>query len=137
MSIGVTTWVWNNSRQKGAALLVLLAIADHAHDDGGGAYPSLERIAFKARMAKRNAQRTIRALAEEGELIIHENQGPKGVHVYEIPMVTIPPQERSRPVPQSLVDVLDVGATSEPGVTSTPGGGDIFDTGGGDIHAPT
>jgi hypothetical protein len=34
MSIRVMTKVWDHSTQKGSTLLLLLALADHAADDG-------------------------------------------------------------------------------------------------------
>lgn len=36
MSIHVMNLVWKKSRNKRTAMLLLLAIADHAHDDGTG-----------------------------------------------------------------------------------------------------
>lgn len=86
MSISVMTHVWFHSAQKGASLLVLLAIADHAHDDGTGAYPSLDNLAKKVRMTKRNTQNILRHLAQSGELIIERNAGPHKVNLYSIPL---------------------------------------------------
>lgn len=86
MSIRVMTHVWANSEQKGSALLALLAIADHCHDDGGGAYPSMNTLAQKVRMTKRNTQNLVRKLAESGELIVELNAGPNKVNLYIIPM---------------------------------------------------
>lgn len=75
--------VWENSKQKGNGLLLLLAIADFANDDLK-CYPSIDRLAFKTRMSRRNVQTLVRQMAEEGEIVIHENAGPKGCNVYQI-----------------------------------------------------
>jgi hypothetical protein len=43
---------------------VLLALADHANDEGRGAYPSLETLAKKTSMTRRTVQRAIDALIQ-------------------------------------------------------------------------
>lgn len=69
------TYVWEHSTAAGGDLLVLLAIADHASDDGTNAWPSLARLARKCRMSERNVRRCIRNLEESGDLITHQNAG--------------------------------------------------------------
>ena len=86
MSIKVMTHIWEHSQQKGSALLLLLAIADHAHDDGTGAYPSVESLATKSRMTPRNVQYVLRNLAASSELSIEPGAGPKGANLYTIPL---------------------------------------------------
>lgn len=71
------TRVWDESKQKGSALLLLLAIADYAKDDGTGAWPSIETLAKKTRMGRRNVQKLLRKLEDEGELIVYQGKGPK------------------------------------------------------------
>ena len=87
MSIKVMTYVWEHSQQKGSALLTLLAIADHA-DDEGVAYPSIHRIAMKTRMTDRNTQLLLKVLQGSKELKILENQGPHGCHLFQLVMKT-------------------------------------------------
>jgi hypothetical protein len=58
--------VWEDARiGSQAELLVLLALADHARDDGL-CWPSMRSIAAKARIEERSAQRIIRRLIEKG-----------------------------------------------------------------------
>jgi hypothetical protein len=58
--------VWDDARiQSQAELLVLLALADHARDDGL-CWPSIRTIAAKARIEERSAQRILRRLIEKG-----------------------------------------------------------------------
>ncbi len=83
MSIKAMSEVWEHSKQKGNGLLLLLAIADFANDELK-CFPSVDRLAFKTRMSRRNVQTLVRQMAEEGEILIHENAGPKGCNVYEI-----------------------------------------------------
>src|SRR5260370_37923894 len=66
MSIRLMSQVWEDARiQSQAELLVLLALADHARDDGL-CWPSIRTIAAKARIEERSAQRIIRRLIEKG-----------------------------------------------------------------------
>jgi len=81
--------VWERSKQKGASLLVLLAIADHAHDDGGGAYPATATLAHKTRLTIRGVQRIIRELVRSSELTVHLNAGPNRVNLYHVNIVTM------------------------------------------------
>lgn len=75
MSVRTMAAVWERSKHSGTNLLMLLAIADFADDDGM-AFPSVNKLATKCRMSKRNAQDRLRELAESGELTIKKNQGP-------------------------------------------------------------
>jgi len=75
--------VWKESKQKGTSLLILLALADFAHDDGV-CWPSVTTLAKKARTSKRNAQYILRNLIQSGEVKIKENGGPKGTHLYTV-----------------------------------------------------
>jgi hypothetical protein len=84
VSVRATSEVWRRSRQKGSALLVLLAIADYAHDDLGGAYPSLPTLADKTRLSVRNVQVLLRKLQDAGELVVHIKAGPAETNVYQI-----------------------------------------------------
>ena len=66
MSIRLMAQVWEDTRvESQAELLVLLAVADHARDDGL-CWPSMRTIAKKARIAERSAQRIVRRLIEKG-----------------------------------------------------------------------
>lgn len=84
MSIKVSTYVWEYSEHKGTALLLMLAIADHAHDDGGGAYPSIETLARKARTTPRHVKRLLHTLKESGELEVKSGGGPRGTNLYQV-----------------------------------------------------
>lgn len=66
--------VWKHSKQTGSHLLVLVAIADAANDDGE-CYPGVSRLADKCNMQDRNLQRIIRDLEASGELAVDYFQG--------------------------------------------------------------
>lgn len=86
MSIRVLNLVWEHSKQRGRALLVLLAIADFA-DDTGRAFPGVETLAKKGRMSERNTRYVIATLEASGELAIDRGAGRNGTHLYRV-MVT-------------------------------------------------
>lgn len=88
MSIKVMTLVWDNSRHKASELLLLLALADFAHDDGGGIYPSVATLCGKVRMAERSVRYILRKLEASGELVA-EGQHPTGTTRYRIDLSTI------------------------------------------------
>lgn len=84
MSIHVMNLVWKKSHNKRTAMLLLLAIADHAHDDGGGAFPSVETLARKTRQTERNVQLLLNTLEASKELKIRVGEGPHGCNLYQI-----------------------------------------------------
>jgi len=53
-------------RDSEGDLLVLLVLAEHAHKDGGGAWPSVQRIAQLARLSIRGTQSALRKLESAG-----------------------------------------------------------------------
>jgi Helix-turn-helix domain len=57
--------------------LVLLAMADHAHEDGTGCYPSIDTLARKTSQSRRGVQKIMRKLEEAG-LIYSSNESRGG-----------------------------------------------------------
>lgn len=95
MSVKAMSWVWEHSRAKGSARLVLLALADHAGHDGGDAYPSVRRLAERCGVSERTVQDALKTLAELGELVVNPQAGPRGVNRYQLtltPAESAPPQ---------------------------------------------
>lgn len=83
MSIKVMNAVWASGPDDHAGLLVLLAMADIA-DDNGVLWPSLATIAAKSRMSERNARRIIRALEAAGWVDTSVNRGRNCTNSYRI-----------------------------------------------------
>ena len=77
MSQGSSSYVWENSKASGNDLLVLLAIADEANDEGKNAFPSVRRIARKARCHTETVSECTKRLEALGELVVErpEKQG--------------------------------------------------------------
>lgn len=67
MSVKHMSRIWDSAPVEGTALLMLLAIADHANDDGQ-CWPRMERLAQKCRVSLRQARRLINQLQEQGHI---------------------------------------------------------------------
>ena len=76
--------VIDHSKHKGNAFVVLLMIANHAKEDGTGAWPSISTLAKKARIGERTVQRTIARLVRSGELSVEVGKGPVGTNLYSV-----------------------------------------------------
>ena len=74
------TRVWKYSNQKGSPLLLLLAIASHA-DDNGFAFPSLRALAARIRMSRRQTMRLIARLEDAAELLVLRQPGRGNLYV--------------------------------------------------------
>lgn len=75
MSIRCSARVWKYSRSKGSTKLILLAVADHAHDDGTGAWPSQTTLAEKTGLSERTVRRELKRLEQMGELRAVKREG--------------------------------------------------------------
>ena len=82
MSVRVSTWVWHETTAKGSDLLVLLALADSANDDGE-CWPGVDTIGSKTRMSRATVFRRLDAL-EEGGLIERLRRGKRQTNVYRV-----------------------------------------------------
>lgn len=111
MSIRIWTAVWTNSRHSGSELLMLLALADFA-DDEGLAYPSIATLARKCRMSTRNVNLILAQLRKGGELEVRQNAGPNGANVYRIRMPA--PLKNSSPPPPEELFTPEEGFTLKP-----------------------
>lgn len=96
MSVRVMQWVWEHSKSKGNDRLTLLAIADNAHEDGGGAFMKTATLSRKTGgLSERTIQTSTKRLAALGELVVYPNAGPNGVNRYRVimtPAESAPPQ---------------------------------------------
>lgn len=74
MSIRVMTTVWEHSKAEGTQLLLLLAIADYADDDGV-ATAKIQQLAHKCRQSPRATSYQIATLQQIGELKVSTTRG--------------------------------------------------------------
>ena len=78
--------VWEHSKATEGSLLVMLAIADHAGDDGK-AWPGIKTLAKKSRLSDRDVQYCLRKLETLGELKVTRQKrqdGSSSANLYEI-----------------------------------------------------
>jgi hypothetical protein len=84
MGVNVSRDVWEHSRASGGALLVLLAIADHADDETREAFPGIKSLAVKTRLSERQVQANIRLLIDLEELSVDYGTGRKHTNTYTV-----------------------------------------------------
>ncbi|WP_149184497.1 hypothetical protein [Streptomyces sp. TRM49041] len=116
MSLAATDRVWSQSGSRGAARLVLLAIADRADADGV-AYAGTASLIRRTRAARSTVRDAVDTLLASGELTVVEGKlGPGGETVYRLPLLDTR-GAGDRPGPDT-----DPGRTSAPrGPVSGPG----------------
>lgn len=73
MSFGATALIWHHSQAKGVDLLVAMSLANFISDEG--AWPKVETIAAGARTSVRQAHRSLKKLAELGEITWEKGAG--------------------------------------------------------------
>jgi hypothetical protein len=106
-------------------------IANHAHADGTGAYPSIETLARECRMSERQIKRIIPLLAQSGELRVEPDKGPRGAHLYTI--AGMPRRDKMSP---SGRDKMSPTPLQGDKMSPTPLQGDKMSPPLGDISAP-
>lgn len=70
MSVKVMTAVFDRYPNGGGEMLLALALADHASDDGTRVFPSIKALAEKTRQSERSVQYQLRRMQEAGWLIL-------------------------------------------------------------------
>ena len=80
MSVHISSDVWKYSRARGAALTVIVSLADQAND-AGECHPSVESIAARCRVSVRSVHRYLDQLCALGELHRTERPGRSSVYV--------------------------------------------------------
>ena len=87
--------VWERPDLDPYERLILLALADHADDDGV-CYPSISRLVDRTGMAERGVQKVLKRLAEKGHLSVETNAGRNGTNRYSIALTPAPGAPRTR-----------------------------------------
>jgi hypothetical protein len=81
MSIRLMSAVFDNSELGPTSKLIMLALADHA-DDEGHCYPSIKRLCERTSLSERAVQGNIRDLQARGYLSVSMNAGRRGANIY-------------------------------------------------------
>lgn len=117
MSVEALTWVFKHSEATLAERLVLLALADYAHDDGTMAFPRVAKLALKARVSERTVERCLQSLVEAGRI---EQTGAtkRGVKAWRIVMDS--PDNMSGDRPDDMSGESPTGCRVRPDNSSVP-----------------
>jgi len=79
MSVAVMGEVFKRYPSGGNEMLLALALADHASDDGKRIFPSVEALANKVRVSERTVQRLLIKMVDDGWLqIVRDSSGGRG-----------------------------------------------------------
>lgn len=70
MSVRVMSAIFERYPNGGGEMLLALALADHAHDDGTSVRPSVKTLAIKTRQSERTVQYQLRKMQDYGWLIL-------------------------------------------------------------------
>ena len=70
MSVKIMTAVFERYPNGGGEMLLALALADHASDDGSRVFPSVKALSDKTRQSERTVQYQLRRMEEMGWLIL-------------------------------------------------------------------
>lgn len=79
MSVEVMTAVFKRYPVGGGEMILALALADHADDDGTKVFPSIDHLMTKTRQSRRTVQYQLRRMEESGWLIlVNSGNGGRG-----------------------------------------------------------
>lgn len=81
MSVRIMSAVFDRYPNGGSEMLLALALADHASDDGTRVYPSVQALADKTRQSVRTVQYQIRRMQDIGWLLlVNEGNGGRSLN---------------------------------------------------------
>ena len=66
MSVRIMSMVFDNQELSSTEKLVMLALADHANDEGKSIYPSQDRLAMKTGLSRETINRHVKRLIQKG-----------------------------------------------------------------------
>ncbi|UUU32256.1 helix-turn-helix domain-containing protein [Streptomyces sp. CA-210063] len=120
MSYDAREWVWDHSRSKGTARMVLALIADRCRDRHCIAYASVPTLMKRANASRTAVRDALTKLIASGELVqLPDRKGPRGETYYLLPVaarfLADQPREGDRnPVPQGGRNPTLGGPESDP-----------------------
>ena len=105
VSIKIISWVWDNSPYEGKALLIHLAMADFANDEGV-LWPSQVTLARKSRSTERYVRDVTNDMVRDSLLEIVSESNGRDSHRYKLlARNSVPPRNSTTPSPE-LGDTL-------------------------------
>lgn len=113
VSVKVSERVWKDTTQSGVTLLVLLALADHANDEGV-CWPSQSTLAARCRCGIRSVKLAIQTLVEKEDIEVLKQGGTfkNGKYTHSIYSLKkyLPSGAKKTPLPESSGANDDTGA---------------------------
>lgn len=112
MSVKIMSMVFDRYTQGGGEMLLALALADHASNEGENIFPSIKALAEKTRQSERSVQYQLRKMETDGWLILVNsgNGGRNQRREYNISPEWIKGAEIAPPIKGAIHDIK--GATT-------------------------
>jgi len=101
--------------------LCLVALADHANDDGCGIWAGQRLIAHKVSAGDRAARATLKQLRDDGWIMREAREGAHGTDRYRILIERLPTSTECQAIRQRLRDSASTGRGLPPGRARPPG----------------
>jgi DNA-binding transcriptional ArsR family regulator len=79
VAIRLMTAVWDDESLPRGDVLLMLALADHANDEGA-CFPSINRLARRTRSSPSTVRRHLRSLREAGRLTVDQREGTSNLY---------------------------------------------------------
>lgn len=113
MSIKLMSQVWERQFDK-AEQAIMLALADHAHDDGTECRPGILKVAWKTDYSPRHVKRVMQKLRDKGVLVVVRRATQHQPNVYAINLAAVPKKQTYAEYRDEHIDEVQGG----PDVTS-------------------
>lgn len=125
MSVYVSTWVWRETTAQKSDLLVLLALADAANDDGW-CFPGIESLVDKTRLGRSTLFKRLDVL-ESAELIERYRRGTMKTTVYRVcvPWSDASSWPEDLRMPEGVKSRIETGVKSRIGTSEVPPAGPV------------
>ena len=94
--------------------MVLLAMADHANDDGGRVFPSIEYVAWKTGYSERQTKRIVSGLITDGLLVKERDATRYTPNVYRIDIAAGKPKRQYKSERRVKMSSLSTGQNDMP-----------------------
>jgi len=91
VAISVMDWVFNHSRSRHGARLVLIVLANCMNTPDSWAWPSNRELQRQTNLTERAVRLAVAELIELGELVVDLNSGPGGCNRYRVITAATPP----------------------------------------------
>ena len=114
MSIKIMAALWGADLPH-SELLILMALADHAHHDGTNAYPGIKTLEWKTNYSPDTVRRCLKSLVKKKILTAQERPGKPTVYTIHLDKISIKPYPSQNATPSNDAPTPPVSASDPSG----------------------